>query len=116
MTDTANNNFVPPKVEVEEEEEVIPRNFALFQNYPNPFNPYTLIRFALPQDCQVRLEVYNILGQKVKTLADGLFSKGIKEVVWDGKNQNGAEVATGIYFYVIKTEEFTEIKKMALLR
>lgn len=117
VTDTANNNFEPPKVDVEEESKgAVPDHFALFQNYPNPFNPYTLIRFALPEDCEVKLDVYNILGQKVKTLADGFFTKGVREVVWDGKNQKGKEVASGIYFYRIKTKKYTEIKKMVLLR
>jgi len=95
---------------------LISHKFYLRQNYPNPFNPTTTIRYSLPSASHVEISVYNILGQKVKTLADGLFSKGIKEVVWDGKNQNGAEVATGVYFYIIKTEKYTEIKKMVLLR
>lgn len=117
VTDTANNNFMAPSVDVEEEsKEAVPEHFALFQNYPNPFNPYTLIRFALPEDCEVKLEIYNILGQKVKTLVDGFFTKGIQEVVWDGKNQKEKEVASGIYFYRIKTKKYTEIKKMVLLR
>lgn len=116
VTDTANNNFEATTDVEEESKEAVPEHFALFQNYPNPFNPYTLIRFALPEDCRVKLEVYNILGQKIKTLADDYFTKGVREVVWDGKNQKGKEVATGIYFYRIKTEKYTEIKKMALLR
>lgn len=118
VTDTTGNNFIKhPVVNVEEEsKEALPKDFALFQNYPNPFNPYTLIRFALPEDCEVKLEVYNILGQKIKTLRDGFFNKGVREVVWDGRNQKGKEVASGIYFYRIKTEKYTDIKKMILLR
>ncbi|KPL03996.1 MAG: hypothetical protein AMJ90_02500 [candidate division Zixibacteria bacterium SM23_73_2] len=116
LTDTSGINFKPPKVEVEEEEEAVPENFALFQNYPNPFNPYTTIRFALPRDCEVKLEVYNIVGQKVRTLAFGFFPKGVRQMEWDGKNQNGEDVSTGIYFYKIEAEEYSDIKTMVLLR
>ncbi|MFH0931841.1 MAG: T9SS type A sorting domain-containing protein, partial [Candidatus Zixiibacteriota bacterium] len=94
----------------------IPTVFSLSQNYPNPFNPKTLIRFTLPKDSWVKMEVYNILGQKVKTLVDEKLTAGVKEVEWDSKDDNGLEVASGIYFYRIKADDFSDIKKMVMLK
>jgi hypothetical protein len=93
-----------------------PTVFTLAQNYPNPFNPKTMIRFALPKDSWVKLEVYNILGQKVKTLVDEKLAAGVKEVEWDGKDSKGLEVASGIYFYKIKADSFSDVKKMVMLK
>lgn len=93
-----------------------PTVFSLAQNFPNPFNPKTMIRFALPKDSWVKLEVYNILGQKVKTLVDEKLAAGVKEVEWDGKDNKGLEVASGIYFYKIKADDFSDVKKMVMLK
>ena len=93
-----------------------PGVFSLAQNYPNPFNPKTMIRFALPKDSWVKLEVYNILGQKVKILVDEKLEAGVKEVEWDGKDSKGLEVASGIYFYKIKAYDFSDVKKMVMLK
>jgi len=93
-----------------------PTVFSLAQNYPNPFNPKTMIRFALPKDSWVKLEVYNILGQKVKTLVDEKLTAGVKQVEWDGKDGKGLEVASGIYFYKIKADNFSDVKKMVMLK
>ncbi|OGC79698.1 MAG: hypothetical protein A2W07_01205 [candidate division Zixibacteria bacterium RBG_16_43_9] len=93
-----------------------PTVFSLAQNYPNPFNPKTMIRFALPKDSWVKLEVYNILGQKVKTLVDEKLAAGVKEVEWDGRDGKGLEVASGIYFYRIKADDFSDVKKMVMLK
>lgn len=93
-----------------------PTVFSLAQNFPNPFNPKTMIRFALPKDSWVKLEVYNILGQKVKTLVDENLTAGVKEVEWDGKDNKGLEVASGIYFYKIKADDFSDVKKMVMLK
>ncbi len=93
-----------------------PTVFSLAQNYPNPFNPTTLIRFSLPKDSYVKLEVYNILGQKVKTLVNEKLTAGVKEVSWDGKGAKGMSVASGIYFYRIKADTFSDVKKMVVLK
>lgn len=93
-----------------------PDAFELSQNYPNPFNPETEIGYVLPNACQVELSVYNLLGQKVRTLVDEFQSAGLKNVKWDGKDENGANVASGVYFYKIKAGEFTETKKMIMLK
>ena len=93
-----------------------PQRFSLSQNYPNPFNPRTSIRYALPQDAEVRLTIYNILGQKVATLLDEPQSAGFKAVWWDGKDAEGDEVSSGVYFYRLTAGEFSEIKKMMMVK
>ena len=94
----------------------LPKSFALLPNYPNPFNPETYIEYTLPADCQVTLAVYNILGQKVRTLINEHQSAGIKSVRWDGKDDSGNQVSAGVYFYSIKADNFTQTKKMVLLK
>ncbi len=109
--------FDPVLVGIEEEGKTgLPSQFTLFQNHPNPFNPYTDIRYALPKGSYVNLVVYNILGQKVKTLVDKNQRGGFHTVRWDGKNQRGQQVGTGIYFYKIEAGSFTQTKKMLLLK
>ncbi|MDP3025622.1 MAG: FlgD immunoglobulin-like domain containing protein [candidate division Zixibacteria bacterium] len=93
-----------------------PTVFSLAQHLPNPFHPKNMIRFALPKDSWVKLEVYNILGQKVKTLVDEKLAAGVKEVEWDGRDGKGLEVASGIYFYRIKADDFSDVKKMVMLK
>jgi len=94
----------------------LPEKFALNQNYPNPFNPNTVIRFALPENSWVKVEVFNILGQKITTLVDEFLTAGFKETGWDGTDSKGTDVASGIYFYKIRANDFTDIKKMVLLK
>jgi hypothetical protein len=77
----------------------VPTEFSVSQNHPNPFNPECVIAYALPIDCQVTLKIYNILGQKVKVLVDEYQNAGYKSAKWDGKDDQGREVASGIYFY-----------------
>jgi len=91
-----------------------PKEFSVAQNYPNPFNPSTTIEYTLPHDVPVRLTIYNILGQKVRTLVDEHQLAGYKRIVWDSKDDQGCEVTSGIYFYQIKAGEFTQSKKMVI--
>ena len=93
-----------------------PQGLELFQNYPNPFNPQTTIRYNLPQGSQVRLTIYNIAGQKVKTLVEEHQTAGHNAVRWNGTDDNGSEVTSGIYFYRIQAGEFTQTKKMVILK
>lgn len=93
-----------------------PGDFSLSQNFPNPFNPQTSIRYALPQDANVKLAIYNVLGQRVKTLVDGHQTAGYNTVWWDGKDESGDQVASGIYFYRLQADKFSEIKKMLLVK
>nr|MDA3861892.1 T9SS type A sorting domain-containing protein [Melioribacteraceae bacterium] len=86
-------------------------NYALFQNYPNPFNPATTIRFYLPKDGLVTLTFYNVLGQKVDELLNSKMSLGLHEITFSNTN-----LASGIYLYRLKTEQFSETKKMILVK
>jgi photosystem II stability/assembly factor-like uncharacterized protein len=113
--------FSPP-TSVGGEPEQLPEAFALMQNYPNPFNPTTTIQYALPTDAYVTLAVYNILGQKVAVLRDEIQNAGFHNVAWSGRNEFGAQVASGVYFYRIEARpvdgstHFTHLKKMLLLK
>ena len=89
----------------------LPSDYALGQNYPNPFNPVTTISFSLPVASHVSLEVYNVMGQRVTTVADGFYEAGVHACEWDG-----SAVASGVYFYRIETDAYTETKKMMLLK
>ncbi|MEZ5358226.1 MAG: PKD domain-containing protein [Candidatus Zixiibacteriota bacterium] len=91
--------------------EALPREFSLSQNHPNPFNPVTTIRFALPEATYVRLDVFNINGQRVSTLVDGVMNAGEHAVNWDG-----GTMASGIYFYKIQAGVQTETRKMILMK
>ncbi len=94
----------------------LPTEFALQQNYPNPFNPSTTIRFSLPQESNVKLVVYDMTGAVVKTVLNDILSAGNKEARWDGTNNNGVKVATGMYIYRLDAGNFTATKKMLLLK
>jgi predicted CXXCH cytochrome family protein len=93
-----------------------PTEFALEQNYPNPFNPSTTIRFSVPKEGPVKIEVYNVAGSLVKTVLDEAVRSGNKEVVWDGTNGNGAKVASGMYLYRIQASDYTAVRKMIMLK
>ena len=103
-------------VDITTGEPVIPDKFTLFQNFPNPFNPETTIKYQLPQTANVRLEIYNVAGQKVTTLVDRQQAAGLRSVDWDGTSQSGEAVSSGIYIYRIETGDFSEARKMVLIR
>jgi hypothetical protein len=96
--------------------QALPTVYALMQNTPNPFNPMTKVHFDMPVAGDVNLSVFNVLGQHVTDLVNGYREAGSHEAVWEGKDKTGATVASGIYFYRIKTNEFTDTKKMVLLK
>jgi hypothetical protein len=98
------------------QEQPIPFEYALKQNYPNPFNPETNIEFSLAKEQNVSLVVFNLLGQQVRTLANSSLGAGDHVAHWDGRNDNGANVPSGIYFYRISTPEFSQTNKMVLVR
>jgi M6 family metalloprotease-like protein len=89
---------------------------ALFQNYPNPFNPLTRIEYTLPEAVQVRLSIYTVEGKLIVTLEEGVRTEGKHVVTWDGKDQRGNAVSTGMYFYRLKAGRTTMVKKMVLLK
>ena len=88
---------------------------ALHGNFPNPFNPYTTINFYLHKDGLTNLEIYNIKGQKVKTLVNENLDKGQHSAFWNGKDNNNKQVSSGIYFYKLNTGNFSSTKKMILI-
>lgn len=95
---------------------IIPEKFQLHQNYPNPFNPQTTIAFDLPEKSHIRLEIYNLLGQQIAVLADDYFNAGRYQIIWNGKDQLCRDVASGIYFYRLLTDDSIQIRKMILSR
>ena len=103
-------------VDIESGQPIIPKEFSLFQNFPNPFNPETTIKYQLPEAANVILEIYNITGQKIATLVNQQQSPGLRSAVWDGRDQFGAIMSSGIYIYRIQANDFTEARKMVLLR
>jgi len=94
----------------------LPTSFGLSQNVPNPFNPTTQVSFALPKAAHVNLAIYNVLGQQVKTLVDGDMTAGYQTVTWDGTDRTGSQVASGVYFYKLRAGDFSDTKKMLLLK
>jgi hypothetical protein len=96
--------------------ESLPRQFNLAQNYPNPFNPGTSIEFSLPVASRTTVDVYNVVGEKVTTLLDRFLPAGSYSVSWDGANANGKPASSGMYFYRLKAGEFSDTKKMMLVK
>ncbi len=96
---------------------LVPRRYALFANFPNPFNPTTSIEYALPEAAQVELVIYDLLGQKVRTLVTTQNQNaGYYHLRWDGRNDAGHTVSSGMYFYRLTTPQFTHARKMILLK
>ena len=93
-----------------------PKSFALHQNHPNPFNPVTTLHYDLPERAEVTLMIYDILGRHVRTLVHSVEEPGKKSVVWDGTNELGEQVSSGVYLYRIKADGFTQNRKMVLLK
>ena len=90
--------------------------FSLSQNYPNPFNAETTITYELPMRGKVNLSVYNINGQKIRTLVDGKRNAGSYSVLWDGRNDEGYTMASGFYLYRLRTNRFVKIRTMVYIR
>jgi len=101
---------------VNTDENLIPLITKLNQNYPNPFNPTTTINYSLKEKSRVSINIYNIKGQKVKQLVSDQLSAGQHSVVWNGKDESGKSVSSGIYFYKLKAGNFEKTKKMILMK
>ncbi len=95
---------------------LLPHQYALFANFPNPFNPSTSIEYALPEAAIVELSIYDILGQRVRTLVSGQQGAGFYRLAWDGRDQADQAVASGVYFYRLATAGFSQTRKMTLLK
>jgi hypothetical protein len=95
---------------------LIPVEYSLDQNFPNPFNPSTTLAYSLKDPGHVTLNIYNVLGQNVRILVDEYQDAGRYTTIWDGHDDRGNVVASGMYFYRIKSGDFTEIKKMVMVK
>ncbi len=102
------SNAVPPEEK--------PKDYFLLSNYPNPFNPSTTIRFSVPTTSQVNLAIFDVLGKKVRTLVDRVMDQGTHPVTWDGKDDNGESLSSGVYMYRMRSANFVETRKMILTK
>ncbi len=103
-----------------------PAGFHLAQNYPNPLwsevispsagNSSTVIQYEIPKPARVKLTIYNVLGEKIRTLVDSNAPVGIKQVTWDGRNERGQRVASGVYLYRLEAGEFTMTRRLLMMK
>jgi hypothetical protein len=110
--------FTPKKINDLEDlvSNSLPKKYELHSNYPNPFNSVTTISYALLNNETVLLEIYNVLGEKIRTLVDERQSAGVYRIQWKGLNDFGVPVSSSIYFYRIQTSEFVKTKKMIMMK
>jgi hypothetical protein len=94
----------------------LPVDFALYQNYPNPFNPSTNIKFSVPELSNVRVTIYNLLGEQVRTLFAGQMDRGSKAIEWDGRDDSGHILPSGVYLYQMIAGNFIQAHKMVLVK
>jgi hypothetical protein len=99
-----------------ERKQDFPTDFQMKQNYPNPFNSGTTIQFTLPFDGRASVTIFNVLGQEVKTLMDGVIDSGDHTLFWDGTDGGGKTVGSGVYFCTINTGPYHQSRKMIVLR
>jgi hypothetical protein len=98
------------------DEAILPIEFAMHQNYPNPFNPVTSVRYDIPTTSNVTISVYSLLGKKVKTLTSSVHQPGFYSTQWNGTNDMGSAVSSGVYICKINSDRYTAIKKMILMK
>ncbi len=111
--------YLSDKTEVSVKNEqpvVVAADFRLEQNYPNPFNPTTTIQYRLPETANIKVEIYNVLGRKLRTLVSKKQSAGTHSVVWDGRDDTGKLVGNGVYFYKLSSGKFNQTRKMILMK
>ena len=111
--------FENPPISTTLEEISVPKDFVLKQNYPNPFNPETKIEFGVPEgseNLRIRIEVYDILGKRVRSLTDKEYEPGYHSLIWDGRSDSNQELATGVYFLRLQNKSFVMTRKMLLMR
>lgn len=97
-------------------ENIIPQKIKLYQNNPNPFNPNTTIRYELPEGSNVKIKIYNLLGKEIVELVNEFQSSGVKTINWDGKDKNGYSVNSGMYLYTFLSNNFSQTKKMLVIK
>ncbi|MFC2103187.1 FG-GAP-like repeat-containing protein [Bacteroidota bacterium] len=98
------------------QEDIFPEKIKLHQNYPNPFNPSTTIRYELPEGSNVTIKIYNLLGKEIIELVNEFQQTGFKIINWDGKDESGYPVNSGMYLYTIKSNNFSQTKKMLVIK
>lgn len=98
------------------DEKGLPIQYYLSQNYPNPFNPQTIIKYGLLNQSHVKITIFNILGLKIRELVNETQNQGHHQIIWDGKNDTGQVVSTGVYYYKLDTENYSSIKKMIFMK
>jgi len=94
----------------------VPETYLLGQSYPNPFNPSTRIGYGLPQDGEVEIAIYNLLGQKVVTLLSEKQSTGYWYATWDGRDDSGHAARSGLYFFAMRAGDFRAVRKVLLVK
>ena len=109
-------DVVDPSAAVSQIGDALPTTFGLKQNYPNPFNPTTTVQFDIPTRSMVNISIFNVLGQKTRTLVNEELEAGSWEEEWNGLSDGGAKVSSGIYFYRMQAGSYVETKKMMLLK
>jgi hypothetical protein len=106
----------PTAVDDPADEAGLPDGYTLHQNYPNPFNPETIVSYTLGARSEVSLDIYNVLGQRVRNLIDAEQAPGDYSLVWDGTDREGRPVPTGVYVYRLKVGDLAQTRKMLLLK
>ena len=96
--------------------EDLPSRFTLHQNYPNPFNPNTVIEFELNKGSIVDITVFDLLGNSIKKIVNSYYNTGTSSVSWNGTNEEGHQVGSGLYFYILTVDKNQQVKKMLFLR
>jgi flagellar hook assembly protein FlgD len=95
---------------------MLPKGFELAQNYPNPFNPTTTINFSLPAASDARLDIYNVIGERVTTLINEFLPAGRYQITWNGRLTDGAQAPSALYLYRLEAGDFSQTRKMLLVK
>lgn len=114
--DWADPIFYLRSVGIDDQHVLLPTETELVGNFPNPFNPTTQIVFKLHEATKISINIYNVLGQKVATIADGHYSAGKYNISWNGVSNTGSHLSSGVYFYELKTDSYSKVKKMILMQ
>jgi flagellar hook assembly protein FlgD len=116
----SNTDYRPSLVitfpDIDVDEQVVAGNIEFLRNYPNPFNPETTIQFSLSEQSEVEIVIFNSKGEKIKNTVSGNYPAGTHYVLWNGKDERNNPVASGIYFYQIKSENSVKMNKMILMK
>ena len=100
----------------EDDNTILPVVNELLGNYPNPFNPETTIRFNVSEPGSILIEIYNVRGQRIRTLLNKHIDAGEHSIIWNGQDENGREVGSGIYLYIMRMEDFSQTQRMILMK